>query len=210
MDRFSPKECTPEYLVGIDEAGRGPIAGPVAVGAVKVRTRNFETLRCRFAKIRDSKHLSPQKRELWLSEMEAAREEGMLEYKVSLIGVRTIDTKGIRFAVAKGIRSLLGRLKCENAESQILLDGGLKAPKEFTFQETFIKGDETEFLISLASIAAKVVRDKKMATFARRYPQYNLDVHKGYGTTEHYKCISRHGISDIHRKSFLKSFTGKK
>ncbi len=210
MTPIPQRESTPVQIVGIDEAGRGPLAGPVVVGAVMARREHLGELRRRFAKVRDSKRLSPQKREQWLARMQAACGEDILEFKVSFIGVSTIDRHGIRFAVAKGIRSLLARLGCREDAVKILLDGGLKAPKQFRVQETIIGGDDKEFLIALASIAAKVARDKKMEALARRYPEYSLDVHKGYGTPDHYKRISRYGISDIHRRSFLKAFTGSK
>jgi len=84
-----------------------------------------------------------------------------------------------------------------------LLDGGLHAPKEYTNQETIIKGDEKEMIISMASVAAKVVRDREMVEMAQKYPEYGLEKHKGYGTKAHYENIRKNGISPIHRVTFL-------
>ena len=89
----------------------------------------------------------------------------------------------------------------EPAGVRILLDGSLYAPEEYT-QETIIRGDVSEPIISLASIAAKVRRDRLMRGFAKKYPEYLFDIHKGYGTRKHYEAIEKHGLCDIHRKSW--------
>ena len=89
------------------------------------------------------------------------------------------------------------------------MDGGIYAPKEFVNQKTIIKGDEKEPVISLASICAKVVRDKKMTALAVTYSEYGFDIHKGYGTSSHCKKINEVGLSDIHRRSFCKKFVDK-
>lgn len=197
--------CTcDKYIVGIDEAGRGPLAGPVAVGAVKVREEYLSEFENRFAGVKDSKKLSPQKREAWLTRMKDAQKAGIIEYRVSLIGPGTIDRHGIRYAVVKGMRNLLLGLECDHRHSTILLDGGLRAPKHYKNQTTIIRGDEKEMTIALASIAAKVTRDALMLRFSARYPEYAFEEHKGYGTSEHYKRIKKYGITDVHRRSFLK------
>ena len=85
----------------------------------------------------------------------------------------------------------------------VLLDGGLKAPREFIYQKTIIKGDEKELSISLASIAAKVTRDAYMTKLAKKYPAYGFEIHKGYGTKKHREAIKKHGPSEVHRMSFL-------
>jgi ribonuclease HII len=89
-----------------------------------------------------------------------------------------------------------------------LLDGGLKAPAEYLFQETIIKGDEKEPIIAMASIAAKVSRDWFMESLADKYQGYGFDKHKGYGTRAHYQAIMELGLSEIHRKSFLRGIDG--
>jgi ribonuclease HII len=87
----------------------------------------------------------------------------------------------------------------------VILDGSLYAPDYFLYQKTIIRGDQTEPLISLASIAAKVTRDRKMVRLSKKYPQYNFHIHKGYGTPAHRKAIKKFGLSEVHRRSFLRS-----
>ncbi len=208
---------TSHYIIGIDEAGRGPLAGPVAVGAVMIK-KDFDSKLVAAIKNKDSKKLSHQKRELWFSQIKKWKKEGLLNYHVALISNTIIDTHGISYAIKKGMAECLKKLitesnnkktnvikKIEFNDIEILLDGSLYAPKEFLNQKTVIKGDEKHFQISLASIAAKVVRDRKMEQIAVRFPEYGFEVHKGYGTDSHRKMIKKHGASAIHRMSFLKN-----
>ena len=192
-----------KYIIGIDEAGRGPLAGPVAVGAVCVR-RDF---RMEFFKgIRDSKQISEKTREDWFKKIKAEKKKGNLDYKVSFSGSGTIDKKGIVKAIARAIKSCLIRLKVKSKEVSVLLDGSIKAPAQFRNQKTIIGGDETEPLISAGAIMAKVSRDRKMSRMAEKYPNYDFHIHKGYGTAAHLKKIKKFGLSPIHRRSFLKNF----
>jgi ribonuclease HII len=158
-----------------------------------------------FEGVKDSKQLSAQKREAWLVKMKEARALGMIDFRVSLIGAHTIDTQGITVAIEKGIRSTLRRFNVVPITCNVLLDGGLRAPGVFRRQRTIIRGDETEQVIALASIAAKVARDRLMLRLSRKYPDYGFEEHKGYGTSDHYKHLRQLGPSDIHRLSFLKS-----
>jgi ribonuclease HII len=137
--------------------------------------------------------------------MEAWQKAGIIRFHVALISHTVIDTKGISPAIKKGIAECLKKLNASEHDCEILLDGSLKAPQEFIFQKTIIKGDEKEYPIGLASIAAKVIRDRKMEQYAMKYPEYGFDVHKGYGTDSHRKMIKKHGPSKIHRRSFLKN-----
>jgi len=198
-------ENNKEYIIGIDEAGRGPLAGPVAVGSVIVATEDLAEFEKMFAGARDSKKLSRQKREHWFAILLEAKRAGLCDYRVSFISPQTIDRHGIRFSVFKGIKSCLRRLDEGPEGVHVVLDGGLKAPREYKSQETIIHGDDKEKIISLASIAAKVLRDRKMLLLSDIYPEYGLDGHKGYGTNEHFKAVRKFGITDIHRKSFLRS-----
>ena len=109
--------------------------------------------------------------------------------------------------MADSLKKLQKTTNFKPSECLALLDGGLHAPKEFTFQKTIIKGDEKEFAISLASIAAKVTRDWCMKKVSKKYPQYGFDIHKGYGTAKHILVIKKQGISGIHRKSFLRNIS---
>jgi ribonuclease HII len=101
--------------------------------------------------------------------------------------------------------SKLAKQKALSLQSNILLDGALKAPDRFVFQKTIIKGDEKEPLIACASIVAKVTRDRLMKKLAKKYPGYAFEIHKGYGTKKHREFIQKLGLSKIHRKSFISS-----
>jgi ribonuclease HII len=113
---------------------------------------------------------------------------------------------GINRAIAQAIKLSITRLGINPRECLVLLDGGLKAPPPFSHQKTIVRGDEKEPVISLASILAKLHRDKKMERFARQYSGYGFDEHKGYGTSQHLKKIRALGMCEIHRRSFLKWF----
>ena len=191
------------YVVGIDEVGRGPLAGPVAVGAVSIPSSFNKKF---FRSIRDSKQLTPEERELWFALATEARKKGELDFCVSLISERVIDRHGINYALRLGIKRCLLQLGPAE-ESQIFLDGSLQAPKQFKHQLTVIRGDEKIPVISLASIVAKVIRDKKMVRLSKKFPEFNFDVHKGYGTSLHRQAIKKYGPTTIHRRSFLTRLT---
>lgn len=192
-----------QTIVGIDEAGRGPIAGPVAVATLKFKITNYK-LRIRNTGItlRDSKKLTKIQRECWFSQIKHWQKEGILDFAVTMISAKEIDRIGINPAIAKALANCLKKLKIKHTE-QIVLDGGLKALFIYTNQTTIIKGDEKEPVISCASICAKVLRDKYMTTIGKKYPGYGFDVHKGYGTKAHYLAIDKYGLSPLHRKTYI-------
>lgn len=193
---------SPKFIAGIDEAGRGPIAGPVSVGVLVVEKKHLRFLRG----IKDSKKLSEKAREEWFFKIKTLSEKNIFRWSVVLVSEKIIDKKGISFAIRTGIHASLTKLKVgENTE--ILLDGALKAPAVYKYQKTIIKGDEKKPVISAASIMAKVVRDRHMKKISKKYPDYAFEKHKGYGTKEHYKKIKKHGLSKIHRRSFLKKLS---
>ncbi|MDO8183885.1 MAG: ribonuclease HII [bacterium] len=192
---------TVKYLVGIDEAGRGPLAGPVSVGVV-VAPIEFKTVFKRYA-VKDSKKLTEINREKWYKWLNQERKLKKINFATALISHEVIDKRGIVPAVRLGIRRCLTRLSLKPAECQVLLDGSLKAPLIFTNQKTIIKGDERESIIALASIAAKVRRDRYMCHLAKKFPHYHFEVHKGYGTKAHYLALKKYGLSTVHRLSFL-------
>ncbi len=194
-----------KYLIGIDEAGRGPLAGPVAVGAVKIRAEDYPRIKRLFTGAGDSKGLSAAERDHWFQQLLVAKRSGSLDFCVSFSGNTVIDCLGIMPAIARAMARSLQRLSCPPANSLILLDGSLRAPSEFTNQQTIIRGDESELLIGLASIAAKVWRDRLMIREDRRWPGYGFVAHKGYGSRSHYAAISRLGLCPLHRRSFLKN-----
>lgn len=186
-----------KYVIGIDEVGRGPIAGPVTVGAVLLpRHLGWR----QFRGLADSKQLAPKTREEWLARLKSI--DGV-RYGVASTGNTLIDRRGITWAVQSALRRALGQLEADPAECLVLLDGGLKAPEEFRNQKTIIRGDESECAIALASVVAKVTRDRRMIRLSKRYFSYDFHVHKGYGTKKHYALIKEHGLCNIHRRSFL-------
>lgn len=192
-------------LIGIDEAGRGPLAGPVSVGVFAVKSKSIPK---DFLGVKDSKQLSEIQREEWFSKIRLAQKSGKISYTVSFSSAAVIDKRGISYAIRSAISRSLKKLEKNNfisLNSKILLDGSLKAPDKFKNQKTIIDGDAKEPIIALASICAKVLRDRKMKKLAEIYPQYSFEIHKGYGTKVHYKAIKKHGISKIHRRSFLKN-----
>ena len=141
----------------------------------------------------------------WLGKINTEREKGNITYKVCFESNKVIDKQGLTFAIKKALAKAINSLKSVNYKNcSVLLDGGLKAPAEYKNQKTIIKGDEKKLCIALASIVAKETRDKLMIKLAKRYPGYGLEKHKGYGTRAHYKMIKKHGLSALHRRSFLK------
>lgn len=188
------------YVIGIDEAGRGPLAGPVAVGVVMV-PEGFDVAR-EFPGVADSKKLTEKKREVLMAMLEARAAQGDLMYRVELESAETIDREGIAEAVRRALNRGVQTLAPDASLVKIQLDGALRAPLEYS-QETIIHGDALVPLISLASIAAKVTRDRLMLELSREYPEYQFEKHKGYGTALHYELIRNHGLSAIHRKTFI-------
>lgn len=202
------KKLKKQFLIGIDEVGRGPLAGPVAVGAVCINSEHQKKVQQWGRGFRDSKKLSARAREEWMVKIRKAREDGVLDYTVVFVSSSVIDKKGI----APSIRTALSRALKAPALSEVrpqtarvLLDGGLRAPIAYEDQKTIIKGDEKELVIALASIVAKVTRDAWMVNLGKKYPMYGFEKHKGYGTRAHYSALKKHGITPHHRKSFLKN-----
>lgn len=187
------------YIIGVDEVGRGPLAGPVAVGAFISTPEVLEKI----GRVNDSKVLSSQAREEWLFKILALQSQRKCHYSVTYVPAGSIDSIGIALAIRFALMESLAKLHCDPKECLVLLDGGLRAPKKFVNQKTIIKGDATETAIALASIAAKVHRDRHMVRLAKQYPQYGFEKHKGYGTKAHYEKLLVYGPTNIHRKSFL-------
>lgn len=187
------------YLIGIDEAGRGPLAGPVAVGAVVVPLDfNWKVL----DGVRDSKKLSEKTREkIFKCTLELQRSH-KLRFVVCTSSALYIDTYGIAPAIKRALAEALSRLEANPRECRVLLDGSLKAPTEYSNQTTIIRGDDTELVISLSSIMAKVTRDRLMERSARLFPCYGFERHKGYGTRAHRDAIEKFGLCELHRKTF--------
>ncbi|HVV39053.1 MAG TPA: ribonuclease HII [Candidatus Paceibacterota bacterium] len=189
------------FLVGIDEAGRGPLAGPVAVGVVAAPP-GFDMRE--LSGVRDSKQMSELGREIWFEKLQVLEREAGLRWSVQFSSALYIDTYGIVPAIKRALARGLRALEVQPDQSKVLLDGSLKAPKKFLYQQTIIRGDATEPIISLASVAAKVKRDRLMRRLALKYPEYGFEVHKGYGTKKHRNLIRILGTCDIHRQTFCK------
>ena len=188
------------YLVGIDEVGRGPVAGPVAVG-IAAFPRGFDLHE--LSDVRDSKKHTVRQREVIYTYLCEKRKAGELDFSVVFTTAAYIDRHGIVPAIQKALRNALKKLSLSGRNAELLLDGGLSAPEVFKKQQTIVRGDSTERVISFAAIAAKVERDRLMEKMAKKYPEYGFERHKGYGTHVHMEAIKRHGFSPLHRKSFL-------
>jgi ribonuclease HII len=191
-------------VIGIDEVGRGPVAGPTAVCALRLAIPTKE-IRAFTVPLRDSKKLTQKQRELWYTQIGIWQKDGKCDFSVTMISAKIIDTIGITPAIRKALAASLLQVAKMNYQSIILLDGGLKAPCEFKNQKTFIKGDEKYPAIALASIVAKVTRDRYMQKQAKKFPEYGFETHVGYGTRKHYVAIKKYGLTPIHRRSFLKN-----
>ena len=188
------------FMLGVDEAGRGPLAGPVAVGVVAV-PEGFDVIK-EFVGVADSKKLSEKKREKIFEMLESRVASGDARFVVEFEDALAIDQKGIAVVIREAVSRGVNTLAPDAALVKIQLDGALRAPSEYS-QETIINGDELIPLISLASIAAKVTRDRLMKEFSIQYPQYGFEKHKGYGTRAHYEALQKYGLCVIHRKSFI-------
>ena len=189
-----------KLLLGVDEAGRGPLAGPVMIGVVRV-PEQFIVAR-EFPGLADSKQLTPLARERLYRQMRRRMRAGDIHFAVRSTSAERIDRWGLSRAVLAATARAVHALAPEPEGVLIYLDGLLKAPREYA-QQTIIGGDETVPLIALASIAAKVTRDRLMTRFAKEFPEYGFDIHKGYGTKAHYAALKKYGPSLIHRQSFL-------
>lgn len=196
------------HIIGIDEVGRGPLAGPVAVCAVVVPIDfDWEQL----PKVGDSKKMTSKKREAVFARAEILRKNGQLDYCVASNSAATIDKKGIvtaiNMALIQALATIMKRGAFDPLQVQVKLDGGLRAPVSFVHQETIIKGDAKERVIGLASIIAKVTRDRHMERLGSdpAYTPYGFLKHKGYGTKTHREAVAINGLSLEHRASFCKN-----
>lgn len=195
------------YTIGIDEVGRGPLAGPVATCAARTSLSKNEVSKL-LKGIRDSKKATKKEREEWYRKAIIWKKQKKIDWKVAFCSSQHIDTYGIvpsiQKCITKSVQGVEG--KCNDI---YVLDGGLKLPKEYKHQITIIKGDDEEPLIALAATIAKVVRDKRMTLLAKKFKGYDFENNKGYGSKKHREAIERQGITSIHRKSFLKKFTAR-
>ena len=181
-------------ICGIDEAGRGPLAGPVVIASVIMPEDSM------IEGVNDSKKVSEKKREAIYEQIL----EEAISYGVAIIGQDEIDEINILNATKKGLTMSLKELTVK--PDLILVDALEHIDTLGIPYEPIIKGDAKAYSISAASIIAKVTRDRIMREWANVYPEYGFEVHKGYGTAKHIAAIKEHGICQIHRKTFTKNF----
>lgn len=184
-----------KLVAGIDEAGRGPLAGPV-VAACVVLDKDFEIDKDIFEYIKDSKKLTPKKRE----EIFEVIQNNFSNIGVGVCDNSTIDRLNILGATFLAMKKALSELK--EKPNYLLIDGHLGIPNCSYSQKCIKGGDKYVFSIAAASIIAKVTRDNFMKEIHEKYPDYGFDKHKGYGTKLHLEQIKKHGPCAIHRKSF--------
>lgn len=190
-----------DYIIGIDEAGRGPLAGPVSAAAVALKSYDFST------PIKDSKKLSPKRRELAFTEIYEKAYVG-----TGLISEAVIDDVNILqatyIAMNQAVNDCIDRIKTDTQKDisdkdvLLLIDGNtFQSEYQYSYQ-TVVKGDSQVFSIAAASIIAKVARDRVLNMYDKIYPEYGFAKHKGYGTKTHREAIKKYGLSPAHRQSF--------
>lgn len=183
------------YIAGVDEAGRGPLAGPVYAAAVILPENVF------IDGINDSKKLSEKKREALFDEIC----EKAVAYSICSVDEKRIDEINILNATFEAMNKAVKELSVE--PDYVLIDGnriqGMEIP-----HETVVKGDAKSISIAAASILAKVSRDRFICTIAEEYPEYGFEKHKGYGTAAHNEAILKYGPCPVHRRTFLKKLLG--
>ena len=189
------REMGYQTVCGIDEAGRGPLAGDVFAAAVILPEGYLPE------GLNDSKKLTPKKRDILFDEITA----NAVSYGIARATVSEIEEINIRNASFLAMRRAAEKLS--PAPDYLLIDGNAAAGFDTPFM-TIIKGDGTSLSIAAASVLAKVARDRYMTEQSERYPHYNFAKHKGYGTAQHCEAIRKYGPCEIHRKSFLKNIIG--
>lgn len=198
-----------KYKIGIDEVGRGPLAGPVTVAAF-LMPLNIGLVNRNLPKLRDSKKLSEKQRNEWNAYL---RSRENCSFAIASFSAKKIDKFNIsnsaNLCAQKALAQLEEKTGIKNLQkkAKIYLDGGLYVGhKESNVGTTIIKGDEKIPVISAASILAKVHRDKLMRRYAIKFADFKFDLNKGYGTADHIKALKKKGATPIHRKAFIRNF----
>jgi len=186
-------------VVGLDEAGRGPLAGPVVAAVVMIKNQRLK-IKGLLREIKDSKKLSPKKREELYRVLIKASDT---EWGIGRVSEKIIDRinilKATKLAMKRAVKNL--EKKLDQKVNFLILDGNFKINLDIP-QKSVRKGDNKVFSIAAASIIAKVSRDRMMKKYHKKYPQYGFDKHKGYPTKLHRKMIKKHGSCKIHRMTF--------
>ncbi len=184
-----PKTNGSFFVAGVDEAGRGPLAGPVVAAAVILKPGQ------KLPNLRDSKKLSEKQREILFEKIT----KNAITYAVTEVSNKYIDKNGLTKAVQKANNDSISKL--DPQPSHVLFDGNDKQTTHLPY-ETIIKGDTFIREIMAASIIAKVTRDRKMYKLAKKHPLYRFEQHKGYGTMLHKALLKKHKPCELHRKSY--------
>ena len=190
MREFEKKYCEYSAICGIDEAGRGPLAGPVVAGACIL------PVDCEILYLNDSKKLSEKRREELFSEIK----EKAVAWAVGIEESEVIDEINILQATYRAMRKAISGL---SAAPDILLNDAVTIPEVGIKQIAIVHGDARSVSIAAASILAKVTRDHIMIEYSEKYPEYGFEKHKGYGTAQHIGAIREYGLCPIHRRSFM-------
>jgi len=212
------------WLIGVDEAGRGALAGPVVAAAALVRRELFAApdgaARC--GRVNDSKQLTAEAREGHFALIEGLRDDGFVDRAAASASVGEIEERNIvgatELAMTRALRELEGRLGGRrlrrSAEAGPLFEGDASAPRVLVdgralprlpfVHEGLVDGDARSLAIAMASVVAKVTRDRALVELGERYPDYGFARHKGYGTAAHRECLRRRGASAVHRPRFLR------
>lgn len=185
-----------KLIAGVDEAGRGPLAGPVCVAAVIMPFEQDKIIE----EINDSKKLTEKKREQLFEKIKNTA----ISYNIVFVDEKTIDSINILNATKLGMKQAIENL---SVKPELVLIDAVKIDT-YVPTESIIKGDAKSYNIAAASILAKVTRDKLMVELDKKYPEYNFKKHKGYGTKEHIENLKKFGKCEIHRNSFIKHFVG--
>ena len=195
MKQYEREYAACGYICGIDEAGRGPLAGPVVAGAVILPSN------CNILYLNDSKQLSAKKREeLFEVIMREAVAVG-----VGCVSHERIDEINILQATYEAMREAVGKL---SVKPDLLLNDAVTIPEITIRQVPIIKGDAKSASIAAASIVAKVTRDRLMVQYDEQYPQYGFASNMGYGAAAHIEALKKYGATPIHRRTFIKNFVG--
>ena len=215
LKNSGPRKKVGGWIIGIDEVGRGPLAGPVTVCGVIISSKFNVRRMNRKTPLKDSKKLSQLQREAWFF---AIKKEKNISYSLKSVSPALVDkiniTRSANRAATRVLEELYKKVKFNKLRTYVYLDGGLHIEKKtletlgipLGHVKTVIKGDEKIPAISLASIVAKVKRDAYMGRLHLKYPKYGFDAHKGYGTEKHRKAIKRYGPSKVHRLTFIRNF----
>lgn len=231
MKKTKISTLNPIFLLGADEVGRGPLAGPVTVCAAMIRKESEATIKKELKRLsgkaypigKDSKKMSETEREFWFEYLRALEKLGDIYFFVGFKSAKEIDKKRIAVCikellnavVAKATRAVISTSVLggdfdhgQPVSLEVRLDAGLKTSVPVSSQKSIVKGDEKEFIISIASVYAKVTRDLYMKRLSEKaeFAPYGFDIHKGYGTLKHRRVIKKFGLSKEHRKSFCRNY----